>query len=224
MPVAIAPVLAALAAKGDAKVRADMAPRYGITAEKAWGVRMADIKLIARGQGRNHALAEPLWATGWYEARLLVSMIADPALLTAAQMDRWTRDFDNWAVCDTLCFNLYDRSPHAWAKVDKWATAKPEFVKRTAFALLASLALHDKKAPDEPFLARLPLIEAAASDERNFVTKGVNWALRSIGNRKSPALKKAAFDLAARLAASSDPTARWNGKDALREFKRKGTA
>jgi 3-methyladenine DNA glycosylase AlkD len=174
MPADVVPVLKALAAKGDSKVRGDMAPRYGITAAKAWGVRMADIKLIAKGLGRNHALAEPLWATGWYEARLLVSMIADPAVLTAAQMDRWTRDFDNWAVCDTLCFNLFDRSPHAWAKVDKWATAKPEFVKRTAFALLASLALHDKKAPDEPFLARLKLIEAAATDERNFVKKGVN--------------------------------------------------
>ena len=101
-------------------------------------------------------------------------------------MDRWTRDLDNWAVCDTLCFKLFDQTPHAFAMVDRWADDPAEFVRRTAFALLASLALHDKKSGDEPFLARLPLIEAAATDERNFVKKGVSWALRSIGGRKSP--------------------------------------
>jgi len=223
-PADVAAVLASLEAKADLAYRAALEPRYGITAAMAWGVRMADIKAIARPIGRNHALAEPLWATGWYEARLLVSMIADPAALTPAQMDRWTKDSDNWGVCDTLCFNLYDRSPHAWAKVDKWSAAKPEFVKRTAFALLASLALHDRKAADEAFLSRLPLIEAAAGDDRNFVKKGVNWALRAIGHRKSPALKRAALAMASKLAASDDAAARWNGKDALREFKRKGMA
>jgi 3-methyladenine DNA glycosylase AlkD len=143
--------------------------------------------------------------------------------VTPTQMDRWCRDFDNWGICDTLCFKLFDQTPHAWAKVDAWADKRNEFEKRAAFALLASLAGHDKTATDEMFIARLPLVERAASDDRNFVKKGVNWALRRVGGR-SPALRAAAVKVAERLAASPEPAARWVGKDALRELAKRGRA
>ena len=119
-----------------------------------------------------------------------------------------------------MCFKLFDQSPHAFAMVDRWADDPAEFVRRTAFALLASLALHDRKAGDEPFISRLPLIEAAATDERNFVKKGVSWALRSVGRRKSPALRAAACELADRLVHSTEKTSRWIGKDAQRDFEK----
>lgn len=190
--------------------------RYGIEATGALGVPMAAIKRIGKELGRDHDLADELWRTGCYEARLLVAFVACPERLTLSQMDSWARDFDNWALCDTLCFQLFDRTPHAWRKVDVWARRRQEFVKRAAFALLASLALHDKQADDRQFLDRLALIDKAASDERNFVKKGVSWALRSIGRR--PTLLSAATDLATRLADSDDATERWIGKDALRDL------
>ena len=191
--------------------------RFGITAGKAFGVSMANIQKLAKITGRDHELAAALWKTGWYEARMLTSFVDEPARVTSAQMDRWCRDFDNWGICDTLCFKLFDQTPHAWAKVADWGDRPEEFVKRAAFALLASLALHDKKAGDAQFLETLPLIERAATDERNFVKKGVNWALRSIG-RRNATLNAAATTLARRLAASPHAAPRWVGKDALREF------
>ncbi len=193
--------------------------RFGITASKAFGVSMANIQVLAKRLGRNHELAAALWDTGWYEARMLTSFVDEPARVTPAQMDRWCRDFDNWGICDTVCFHLFDRTPHAWAKVAEWSDQRDEFVKRAAFALLASLAGHDKKAADEPFLESLPLIERAATDERNFVKKGVSWALRRIG-RRNPALNAAAVALARRLSASPEAAARWVGKDALKDLTR----
>jgi 3-methyladenine DNA glycosylase AlkD len=210
--------IAALEALGEARIRDGLA-RYGIvTAEPVIGVPMAGIQKVGKALGRDHGLAEALWQSGIYEARLLAAFVDDPAQVTAAQMDRWTRDFDNWATCDTLCFKLFDRTRDAWAMVDRWAGANGEFVKRSAFALLASLALHDKKSGDAPFLARMALIEAAATDDRNFVKKGVSWALRGIGIRKSPVLRTAAREVAQRLVDSGDRTARWIGKDAQRQF------
>jgi 3-methyladenine DNA glycosylase AlkD len=132
-------------------------------------------------------------------------------------MDRWARDFDNWGVCDTLCFHLFDRTPHAWRKIEQWSKRQDEFVKRAAFALLASVALHDKRAPDAPFVKSLALIERAASDDRNFVKKGVSWALRLIG-RRNAALNVAALETARRLVESSDASARWIGRDAVKEL------
>jgi 3-methyladenine DNA glycosylase AlkD len=193
--------------------------RYAIVAKKAFGVSVGDIRKLGKELGRDHSLAEPLWRTGRYEARMLVAFVAEPDKLTPAQMDRWTKDFDNWAICDTLCFHLYDRSPHAWAKVKKWSTSRDEFVKRAAFALIASLALHDKKEKDAPFEKAFALIERAASDERNFVKKGVSWALRGIGHRNKT-LHAKAIALSKQLAASNDPTERWVGKDALRDLTR----
>lgn len=209
--------LAWLERKGSRRVRDQMRDQFGITAAKAFGVRMGDIQALGRKLGRDHALAARLWATGWYEARLLCAYVDDPAQVTPAQMDRWARDFDNWGVCDTLCFALFDRNPKAWNRVGPWSRRKQEFVKRAAFALLAGLALHDKQAPDRRFLAALPLVERGAADERNFVKKGVSWALRVIG-RRNAALNTAAVEVARRLKASDHPGTRWVGSDAHREL------
>jgi 3-methyladenine DNA glycosylase AlkD len=191
--------------------------RYGIVAPKAFGVSMGDIKQLSKTLGRDHDLALALWDAEWYEARLLTSFVDEPERVTAAQMDRWARDFDNWGVCDTLCFHLFDRTPHAWRKIEQWSKRQDEFVKRAAFALLASVALHDKRAPDAPFVKSLALIERAASDDRNFVKKGVSWALRLIG-RRNAALNVAALETARRLVESSDASARWIGRDAVKEL------
>jgi 3-methyladenine DNA glycosylase AlkD len=193
--------------------------RFGIAATNALGVSMANMQLLAKRLGRNHDLAAALWDTGCYEARMLCSFVDEPTRVTPAQMDRWCRDFDNWAICDTLCFHLFDRTPHAYSKVAQWSSRPDEFVKRAAFALLASLALHDKQSGNEPFLKGLLLIEQAATDDRNFVKKGVNWALRGIG-RRNPVLNQAAIALSQRLAESPQSHTRWIGKDALREFTR----
>lgn len=147
----------------------------------------------------------------------MTAFVDEPARVTPSQMDRWARDFDNWAICDTLCFHLFDRTPHAWMKVVQWSTRRDELVKRAAFALLAGLALHDKEASDEPFLRSLELVERAATDERHFVKKGVSWGFRVLG-RRNRALNAAAIDVARRLAESSAPSARSIGKEALREL------
>lgn len=210
-------VLASLKRLADKRVREDMSKRYGIYTDKAFGVSMSNIQKVAKPLGRNHELAAALWDTGWYEARMLTSFTDEPARVTAAQMDRWARDFDNWGIVDTLCFNLFDRTPHAWRKVTQWSNQEAEFVKRAGFALLWSLTVHDKLAGDEQFLQGLVFIERAADDERHFVKKAVNMALRAIGKR-NPALNAAAVKVARRLAESPNASARWVGKDALREL------
>jgi len=216
IPERVRDALAALERASTTRDRENLT-RFGITANKAFGVSMSNVQALGKRLGRNHDLAAGLWETGWYEARLLTSFVDEPERVTAAQMDRWCRDFDNWGICDTVCFHLFDRTAHAWAKVDRWHDKRAEFVKRAAFALLASLALHDKRSGDRPFLDRLPLIERAAADDRNFVKKGVSWALRLIG-RRNAALNEEAVALARRLAASEEPAARWIGKDAVREL------
>jgi 3-methyladenine DNA glycosylase AlkD len=212
-------VLAALKRLASKQVRDDMSARYGIIVKKAWGVRMSDMQKVAKGVGRSHELAQALWATGWYEARTVACLIDEPERVTPAQMDRWCRDFDNWAIVDTVCFKLFDQTPHAFKKVKPWAARKPEFERRAGFVLLACLALHDRESPDTAFVAYLPLIEKYATDERNFVKKGISWALRSIG-RRSPGLKRQAIALSERAIASGNPTAKWLGKDALRDLRR----
>ena len=202
--------------RGTKKNRDGMA-RYGIVAKKVFGVSMGTMQSLARELGRDHALSQALWKTGWYEARMLASLVGEPARVTPAQMERWAKAFDNWAVCDTATFVLWDRTPHAWPKVREWSKRKEEFVKRAAFAMLASLTVHDKQAPDDRYLEGLVFIEREASDERNFVRKAVNWALRSIGKR-NPALNKEAIAVARRLAEAEDSASRWVGKDALREI------
>ncbi len=191
--------------------------RYGIHTERAFGVPMGTMQSLAKRLGKDHALATALWDTGWYEARTVAAFVDDPQRVTRRQMNAWAADFDNWAICDTVCFHLFDRTPFAWEKARQWATSPREFVKRGSFALMASLAGHDKTAPDARFLAFLPLIERGAHDERNFVKKGVSWALRRIG-RRDPALHKAALELATRLSKSEDAASRWVGKDAIRDL------
>jgi 3-methyladenine DNA glycosylase AlkD len=208
--------LAWLERRGTKKNRDGMA-RYAIVAPKAFGVSVANIRQLGKKLGRDHELAAALWETGWYEARMLTAFVDEPDRVTPAQMDRWASDFDNWAICDTLCFHLFDRTPHAWRKIEQWSTKRDEFVKRAAFALLASVALHDKNETDAPFLRSLRLIEKGAADERNFVKKAVSWALRTVGRRDKP-LNAAAVELARRLSESKESGPRWVGRDALREL------
>lgn len=213
-------VLATLKRLSKPRIREEMSSRYGIVTRDAFGVRMSDMQQVAKKLGRNHELALALWETGNYEARTVAAFVAEPGRVTPALMDRWCRDFDNWAICDSVCFHLFDRTPHAFAKIAQWAGRREEFQKRAAFALLACVALHDKSAANESFARCLPLIEAAATDERNFVKKAVSWALRAIGGR-STELRAAASTLAQRLATATDPTSRWTGRDALRALSKK---
>lgn len=197
-----------------------MSKRYGIvTRDKTLGVPMAQIQKLAKSLGRDHAFAAALWKTRVYEGRMLAIYVAEPACLTEKQMETWARAFDNWGITDTACFKLFDQSPHAWAMARAWVKRPQEFVKRAGFALIACLALHTKSGPDAPFLSALKLIEREAEDERNFVKKGVSWAVRAIGQKKSAALKAAALQTAERLAASENAGARWAGRDALRTLK-----
>lgn len=208
--------LAALRRKATKATRDGMA-RFNIPSDHALGVAMADIKALGRRVGRDHALALALWDTGIYEARMLATFVDDPALVTPAQMDAWAGNFDSWAVCDGACFHLFDRTAHAWRKVEQWAKRREEFVRRAAFALLWGLTVHDRDAPDDAFVRGLALIERTATDERHFVKKAVDMALRGIGKRNR-ALNDAAVATARRLAASADATARWIGKHALAEL------
>jgi 3-methyladenine DNA glycosylase AlkD len=199
-----------------------MATRYGIHTKRAFCVSMADMKALARRLERHHGFAGALWETGWYEARVVASMVDEPALVTPEQMDRWCRDFDSWAICDTVCFNLFDRSPHAWPKVEQWSGHPDEFVKRGAFALLWSLALHDKKADDHQFVEGLELIERQSIDDRPLVRKSLCMALRAIAAR-NPRLNAAALETARRLSESPSPAARWVGKTSTRRKRQLGS-
>ena len=208
--------LADLKRRGSQAGRAGMA-RYGLPSDKAFGVAVKDIQAVAKRFGKDHALAAALWKSGWHEARMLACYVDDAALVTPAQMDAWCRDFDNWGICDTVCFVLFDRTPHAWKKVDAWSRRQDEYVRRAAFALLWGLTVHDKDAPDARYLHGLKLVEKAATDDRHFVKKAVNMALRAIGKRNAT-LHAAALDSAKRLTLLANASAQWIGKDALREL------
>lgn len=221
-PPDIKAVLAELKRGSSPAYAADMAKRYGIvTKAPVYGTTVATLRAMAKRIGYDHALAERLWESGIHDARMLATMVDDPADVTAAQMERWVKQMDNWGIVDTACFHYWDRTPHAFAKIEKWSKAKDEFVKRAAFALLASCALH-KQGTDAQILRGLELIEREAGDPRNFVKKAANWALRAIGGKASPKLRAAARALAQRLAQSENATERWNGKDALRAFAKGG--
>ena len=207
-----------LRARGSERFRAGLA-RYGLPTEKAFGVPVGTIQKYGKALGRDHALARDLWRTGWTDARMLAAFVGEPDKVTPREMDRWCRDFDSWGIVDTVCFKLWDRSPHAWTKAAQWSRWAPEFEKRAGFVLMACLAAHDRTAEDAAFLKFLRLIEEGASDERNFVKKGVSWALRHIGHRNAR-LHAAAVKTAAALAKSEDATERWVGKDALKDLTR----
>lgn len=191
--------------------------RYGIVGAGRLGLSVPAMRAIARQLGRDHALALALWDSGIADARIVAGYIADPARLTTRTMDTWARGFDSWDVCDQVCGSAFLAAPKAWDRVQAWSTREPEFVRRAAFALLASLAVHDRSSPDARFVAALAWIEAAADDDRNFVRKGVNWALRNIGKRNA-ALNAQAVAAAQRLRARGTRSARWIAADALREL------
>ena len=203
---------------GNPKVSQEMA-RFGIHATDVIGLSVPQIRAIARRVGPDQELAGQLWATGIHDARILASLVGDPRKITRTTMDRWTGDFASWDICDACCCNLFDRTPYRWQKVRKWARNQGEFVRRAAFATLAGLAVHDKAAEDRLFLDALPLIEKYAFDDRNFVRKSVNWALRNIGKRNA-ALRPPAIACAQRIRAQGTRAARWIAADALRELVR----
>jgi 3-methyladenine DNA glycosylase AlkD len=193
--------------------------RYGIRSRaRVYGVTVTALRALAKRLGKNHELSAALWTSDCYEARMLAAFVEEPGRVTRRQMNAWAAEFDNWAICDTICFHLFDRTAFAWEKACQWATSCREFTKRAAFALMASLAVHDKSATDSMFLAVLPLIEEGARDERGLVKKAVSWSLRTIGKR-SHALNAAAVKVAQRLARSEEAPARWVGKDALRDLR-----
>lgn len=191
--------------------------RFGINPKNTLGVSIPILRGLAKHIGKNHALALRLWKTGIHEARILAAFIDNPKEVTPRQMDAWAKDFDSWDVCDQVTCFLFDRTPVAYAKAIQWSGAKEEFIKRAGFSLMAGLAWHDKTAQDGKFSPFLRCIEVQALDERNFVKKAVNWALRNIGKR-NPALGHKAVQLAKKLVQSTFPAARWVGNDALREF------
>jgi len=192
--------------------------RFGIVAKKVYGGWSTPaLKKLAREIGRNHALAQELWASEIFEARALATLIEEPAKVTERQMNRWAKDFDNWAVCDGSCINVFRYTRFAHQKCVEWSARREEFVKRAAFALMAGLTVADKAASDEAFLRFLPLIESAATDERNMVKKGVNWALRQIGKRNAR-LNRAALAVAHRIHRLDSRAARWIASDARREL------
>jgi len=209
-------VLAWLRENASEEARAGM-QRYAIPNDRAFGLAMRDMKKYAKEIGKDHDLALTLWESGWYEARTVAVFIAEPSAMTSAQMDAWAADFDNWAICDTACFHLFDRTRHAWGKVPKWARARSEFKKRAAFALLWGLSFHDKEADDERFVEALAWIEQGAQDDRLYVKKSVDMALRAIGKR-SRTLNTVARNVAARLAADPARAPSWVGRHALREL------
>jgi 3-methyladenine DNA glycosylase AlkD len=191
--------------------------RFGIVAKNVYGVSKPKLDELARKIGRNHSLGVELWETGNHDARILAGLVAERKLVTSKQMERWVRDFDNWDVCDGTCCHLFVFAKPAWQKAHAWGRRKKEFEKRAGFALAAFLACHDKKAPDAEFQKYLEVIEREAWDERNFVRKAVNWALRNIGKRNL-ALNRAAIASAERIAKQGSRAARWIAADALREL------
>jgi len=191
--------------------------RFGINPENTYGVSIPNLRKMAKEAGKDHALARQLWTSGIHEARILASMIDAPKVVTEEQMEAWVKDFDSWDVCDQVCMNLFEKVPLAWKKITDWSEQEEEFVKRTAFALMACLAWHDKKAVDEKFIELLPVIIKGSTDERNFVRKAVNWALRNIGKRNL-SLNKAAINAAKEIQRIDSKAARWIASDAIREL------
>ncbi len=191
--------------------------RYGITSAKAFGVSAPIVHRIARKIGRNHDLALMLWSTGFLEARAIAGLVGDPGKVTKKLMNTWVKDFDNWAVCDGVCGSLFDKTPFAYEMALNWTRRKEEFVRRAGFVLIASLAVHDKQASDDAFIKFLPAITLGSTDPRNYVKKGVNWALRQIGKRNLK-LNAAAIRTAKRIRGIDSAAARWVAADALREL------
>ena len=209
-------VIDEIRSRGDPLMVTGMA-RFGIETSKALGVSVPQLRALAKNIGKNHQLAQELWSTGVHEARLLAGMIDDPAEVSQEQMEEWAGDFDSWDVVDGSCENLFDKTPFVVGKAHEWSARPEEYVKRAGFVMMAELAVHDKKTADRTFLEFLPLIIRESSDDRNFVKKAVNWALRQIGKRNMT-LNKAAVQAAKTIQKQDSSSARWMAADALREL------
>lgn len=190
---------------------------FGIESPNAFGVNTPTLRKLAQQIGTDHRLALSLWKTGYHEARVLASLIADPENMTERLMERWVHDFDSWAICDACCAELFDDTPFAISKAFEWSTNKKEYVKRAGFVMMAALAVHRKELNDDVFKKFFPVIEHESNDGRNFVKKAVNWALRQIGKRNIR-LHKEAMKVAQRLSQQEDSTARWIGADAVKDL------
>lgn len=194
--------------------------RYGISSENTLGVSIPALRKIAKETGKNHELAQKLWKSGIHEARLLAAFVDEPSKVEEEQMDSWVKEFDSWDICDQVCSTLFDKAPYAYAKASEWSSEKGEFVKRAGFVLMAALAVHDKQATDEKLEKFLPTIKREATDERNFVRKAVNWALRQIGKRNTY-LQREALKTAKEILQLDSKSARWIANDAIRELESK---
>ena len=191
--------------------------RFGISPVNTFGISMPMLRALAKEIRKDHALALELWKTGIHEARILAALIDEPRQVTENQMDKWVKDLESWDVCDQLCGSLFDKTPFACQKALEWSLRTEEFVKRAGFVIMAALSVHDRKADDEMFVEFLSVIEREACDERNFVKKAVNWALRQIGKRNSR-LTPLAVMTAERIQEMDSKAARWVARDALKEF------
>jgi 3-methyladenine DNA glycosylase AlkD len=209
-------VLKKLKSLGNPEAVADM-EKFGITAKESYGVSIPNLRNTAKEIGKNHPLALLLWSSGIHDARILATMIDDPKLLTEEQMENWVKDFDSWDVCDQCCNNLLRKTEFAYQKVDEWSNREEEYVKRAAFSLIAVLAVHDKKKDDDVFIKLLSTIKRESTDDRNFVKKAVNWALRQIGKRNLN-LNKKAIETAKEIQTKDSQSAKWIASDALREL------
>jgi len=192
--------------------------RFGITAKKTYAVRMPELRKIAKKIGKDHSMANRLWEADYLETKILACMIEEPKLVNGEQMDKWVLEFDSWAICDQCCMNLFRKTSFAYQKIFEWSTRNEEFVKRAAFTLIAVLAVHDKKVSDDKFEQFFPMIIRESTDNRNFVKKAVNWALRQIGKRNTN-LNEKAIEIADMIHKFDSKSAKWISSDALRELK-----
>ncbi len=191
--------------------------KFGMTSTNRLGISVPNMRKIAKQNGNDHSVAMELWDTGIPEAQIVAALIAEPDKLTEKQMENWVKDFNSWDVCDQVCMNLFDKTPLAWKKIYDWSEREEEFVKRAAFSLIACIAWHDKSISDEKLIELFPLIKREATDNRNFLKKAVNWALRHIG-KKNKTLYKAAINLAKEIKQIDSKSARWIASDAIREL------
>ncbi len=192
--------------------------RFGINTENVLCISMPDLRNFAKKVGRNHEAALQVWDSGIHEAKILAALIDEPKKVTEGQMEKWVSGFDSWDVCDQVIMNLFDKTEFAYKKAEEWAKRDEEFERRAGFAMMASLAVHDKKASNEPFFKFLQIIKEGSTDERNFVRKAVNWALRQIGKSRNTELYNKALKTAYEILKIEDKTAIWIAKDAIREL------
>ena len=216
MSYSVNQIIKELKSKSNPKNLAGMA-RFGIVGQKRLGLSVPDMRSIAKKIGKDHELAIKLWKTGYAEAKIISAFIDDPEKLTEKQMDSWVKDMDSWDITDQVCMNLFDRSPVVLKKIKDWSRSNKEFIKRSAYALIASLAIHNKEASDDYFIKLFPIIKKGVTDERNFVKKAVNWALRQIGKRNLK-LNKQVISLAKEIRKIDSKSAHWIANDAIREL------